>query len=112
MPSVSAPTGGGPVTQASAQPIVERYLDDINSNNISDARTLVCTAQRNNIDGDFNTGATITNRSLVTATPDASGITLTYSITLSANGNSGTVTIDYGLIDESGPKICSEQLKQ
>ena len=103
------------MTEADAKAIVERYLNDINSKDVTDATTLICAEQLqswesnlNSANSDFNFHVDAATFSSSTAT-SSGGLNVKYAITASSSsGQSADVTLTFTVISESGTKICGE----
>jgi hypothetical protein len=109
--STSVPTTTGTVSESDGKSVVERYLADINSQNVTDARSIVCASQQANIiagSGDFSVH--VDSSTFDTSSPASTGgLNLTYALTVSANGQSKDIKLAFLVIDESGPKLCGER---
>jgi hypothetical protein len=117
MSSVSVPSTGGTVSESDGRAVVERYFNDINAQDTADATTLICQAQLssweahvNDPDGDFSFQIDDTT-SFESSAPDSSGgLDVTYSVdaTKRSTGEKVHASLEFLVIDESGPKICGE----
>lgn len=103
---------GSPLTEAIARQAVVAYLNAVNARNRVQAGGLICQSLLptwlQNVDGpnsDFN--FTITEARFTGSAPLGGGsLFLHYTLVFSDNTSN---TVDFTVIDESGPKICGEQ---
>jgi hypothetical protein len=116
-PTGAPSTSGGTISEDEAKATVEKYFQDINAQNESDAATLICAevvdSWRSAIHGnggDFT--VTVTNFSFVSSTAASfGGLDVKYQLDLKSNASSqtGQTPITFTIIDQNGPKICGEQ---
>jgi hypothetical protein len=109
-------TTGGSIDESDARQIVQQYLDDINSQDRTDAQTLICTALvsswRQKIDqsgGDFT--VKVTDSTFETSTQQTESLDLKYTLSVKAidSGQTGTSEVTFKVVEESGLKICGEK---
>jgi hypothetical protein len=107
--------GSGAPSEADARTVAERYFDDINSHDESDAEGLICEAAKTRwkqaIDapgGDFTVHVdnAAFARSGDGSQPDS--IDVTYNVDVSAGSQHKSNELTFTVIDEGGAKICGE----
>ena len=115
-PSSGSSTGAavdGP-TEAQAKAVALRYIADINAQNKADALTLICDEAKDDYqasldrsDSDFAyTWSDISYAGV--SNDDDETTTVSFDVTVAKNGATKDVTVTFGVVDEGGAKLCSE----
>ncbi len=107
----------GSITADDATAVVNKYLDDINAQDDTDAATLICASRvtdwKNSIHsdgGDFTVKVLSRQLSTPTTTSDGYDVPASLSVQLLTGGNAQTTDITFSVIPEDGAaKICDEK---
>ena len=110
-------SSSGDINESDARTVVERYLDDVNTQDRTDAATLICPelvdTWRTSIDkasGDFT--VTVTSKTYQGATPASRGLDLKYSLNVKSvkTSQTGVSPVVFTVVKRSADLlICGEK---
>jgi hypothetical protein len=111
--SSDAAAPDGP-TEKESRTVAERYINDVNTQNKTDALSLICAeakdeyqASLDKADSDFAFKWTHVDYLGVSSDDDQTTV-VSYDVTVTKGGQSKDLTVAFGVVDEGGAKLCSE----